>query len=231
VYEGGAAHRRRGSAPIDDSALVVVNNNSPRSGTRAGQGPRQRGSRESCLQAIIPAIIDSHTHLAGTRDALVDQLRPPGRTTGSPPRSASARTPGDLPFQVPGGDHPQRRALPTAGAASRCPEPGRTDIPYWITSEAEARKAVQELAVRKVDIVKIWVDDRNGAYKKLTPALYGAIIDEAHKHQLRVAAHIFALEDAKGCCAPASTASRTASATRTSTTSSWRCSSSARTSS
>jgi len=78
------------------------------------------------------------------------------------------------------------------------PEPGRTDIPYWITTEAEARKAVQELADRKVDIVKIWVDDRNGAYKKLTPALYGAIIDEAHKRNLRVAAHIFALEDAKG---------------------------------
>jgi len=69
---------------------------------------------------------------------------------------------------------------------------------YEVTTEAEARKAVQELAARKVDIVKIWVDDRNGAYKKLTPALYGAIIDEAHKHQLRVAAHIFTLEDAKG---------------------------------
>jgi imidazolonepropionase-like amidohydrolase len=35
-------------------------------------------------------------------------------------------------------------------------------------------------------------------YKKLTPAMYGAIIDEAHRHKLRVAAHIFALEDAKG---------------------------------
>ena len=35
-------------------------------------------------------------------------------------------------------------------------------------------------------------------YKKLTPALYGAIIDEAHKHNLRVTAHIFTLEDAKG---------------------------------
>ena len=57
---------------------------------------------------------------------------------------------------------------------------------------------MQELAARKVDIVKIWVDDRNGMYKKLTPALYGAIIDEAHKNGLRVIAHIFTLEDAKG---------------------------------
>jgi imidazolonepropionase-like amidohydrolase len=57
---------------------------------------------------------------------------------------------------------------------------------------------VDELAVQKVDIVKIWVDDRNGQYKKLTPELYGAVIDEAHKNKLRVTAHLFTLEDAKG---------------------------------
>jgi imidazolonepropionase-like amidohydrolase len=78
------------------------------------------------------------------------------------------------------------------------PEPGRTEAPYWVKTEAEARTAVQELAGRRVDLVKIWVDDRNGMYEKLTPVLYGAIIDEAHKHNLRVTAHIFTLEDAKG---------------------------------
>ena len=35
-------------------------------------------------------------------------------------------------------------------------------------------------------------------YEKVSPALYGAVIDEAHRHNLRVTAHIFALEDAKG---------------------------------
>jgi imidazolonepropionase-like amidohydrolase len=57
---------------------------------------------------------------------------------------------------------------------------------------------VQELAAQKVDIVKIWVDNRSGKYRKLTPEFYGAIVDEAHKHGLRVSAHIFDLEDAKG---------------------------------
>jgi imidazolonepropionase-like amidohydrolase len=57
---------------------------------------------------------------------------------------------------------------------------------------------VQELATQKVDIVKIWVDDRNGQYKKLTPDIYSAVIDEAHKNKLRVTAHLFTLEDAKG---------------------------------
>ena len=66
-----------------------------------------------------------------------------------------------------------------------------------MTTEAEARKAVEELAAKKVDIVKIWVDDRDGTVKKLPPAMYRANIDEAHARGLRVAAHIFYLADAK----------------------------------
>jgi imidazolonepropionase-like amidohydrolase len=65
-------------------------------------------------------------------------------------------------------------------------------------TEEEARAAVREEAAREVDIIKIWVDDRNGQYEKLSPALYTAIIDEAHKNGVRVTAHIFNLEDAKG---------------------------------
>src|SRR6266508_1054216 len=86
----------------------------------------------------------------------------------------------------------------SAGRGITMPEPGRITVPHWITTEAEGRKAVQELAAQKVDIVKIWVDTREGKYKKLTPEIYGAIIDEAHKQGLRVSAHIFDLEDAKG---------------------------------
>ena len=79
----------------------------------------------------------------------------------------------------------------SAGRGITMPEPGRTTVPYWVTSEAEARKAVEELAGHKVDIVKIWVDTRDGKYKKLTPEIYSAIIDEAHKRGLRVTAHDF----------------------------------------
>jgi imidazolonepropionase-like amidohydrolase len=57
---------------------------------------------------------------------------------------------------------------------------------------------VQELAQQRVDLVKIWVDDRNGQYEKLSPELSGAVIEEAHRHGLRVTAHVFSLEDAKG---------------------------------
>ena len=58
---------------------------------------------------------------------------------------------------------------------------------------------MQELAADKVDIVKIFVDDWTPRpNKKLTPAVYGALIDEAHKLGLRVTAHMRELEDAKG---------------------------------
>ena len=54
------------------------------------------------------------------------------------------------------------------------------------------------MATRHPDIIKIWVDDFFGATEpKMPPEIYGAVIDEAHKHGLRVAAHIFHLEDAK----------------------------------
>jgi imidazolonepropionase-like amidohydrolase len=69
-------------------------------------------------------------------------------------------------------------------------------IAYEITTEGEARWSVGELAGKKVDIVKIWVDDRNGRAPRLSPALYRAVIDEAHKRGLRVNAHVFYHTDA-----------------------------------
>src|SRR5678815_3934304 len=145
----------------------------------------------------MPAIVDTHTHLATERAALVDQLRRKAYFGVGAALSLGQDT-GDVAFQVRAETIPNAARFRTAGRGITLPEPGRTEAPYWVTTVAEARKAVQELAVRKVDIVKIWVDDRNGQYKKMTPDIYTAVIDEAHKNGLRVTAHIFNLEDAKG---------------------------------
>src|SRR5471030_951822 len=45
--------------------------------------------------------------------------------------------------------------------------------------------------------MKFWVDDDHGKLPKLTPDVYGAIIDEAHKNHLRTFCHMFTLEDSK----------------------------------
>ena len=62
---------------------------------------------------------------------------------------------------------------------------------------AEARSEVAQQATEKPDFIKVWVDDFWGQYPKLPPEIYGAIIDEAHKHSLRVAAHVYHLQDAR----------------------------------
>jgi imidazolonepropionase-like amidohydrolase len=77
-------------------------------------------------------------------------------------------------------------------------DPARNDVPYVVTTIEQARQAVQDLAPHRPDFVKIWVDDRNHTQKKLTPELFTAAIDEAHKYNLRTMAHVFDLEDAKG---------------------------------
>ena len=148
-------------------------------------------------KTVIPAIVDAHKHLAVTRDALVDQLQHLAYYGVGAAMSLGQDT-GDVAFQVRAENIPNAARLRTAGRGITGPEPGRTEAPFWVTSEAEVRKDVGEMAAKKVDIIKIWVDDRDHTVTKLSPELYRAAIDEAHKHHLRVIAHIFTLEDAKG---------------------------------
>lgn len=61
----------------------------------------------------------------------------------------------------------------------------------------EARQAVAKMAAAHTDLVKIWVDDLGGTVPKMDPAIWHAVIDEAHKRHLRVAAHIHDLADAQ----------------------------------
>jgi imidazolonepropionase-like amidohydrolase len=147
-------------------------------------------------KTVMPMLIDTHVHVSATSDGIVRDLRLRAYYGVSAALSLGTDT-----FEMFG---LRAQAIPgaarylSAGRGITMPEQGRTTVPYWITSEAGARKAVEELAANKVDIVKIWVDTRDGKYQKLTPELYGAVIDEAHKRGLRVTAHIFELADAKG---------------------------------
>jgi imidazolonepropionase-like amidohydrolase len=147
-------------------------------------------------KTVMPMIIDTHVHLSDTRDALIRDLRQ--RAYYGVSAALSMGTDGYGLLGMRNEVIPGAARFRSAGRGITMPEPGRTTVPYWITTAAEGRKAVEEISAHKADIVKIWVDSRNGKYKKLTPELYGAVIDEAHKRGLRVTAHIFELEDAKG---------------------------------
>jgi imidazolonepropionase-like amidohydrolase len=199
VFEGARLIVGDGSAPIENGAFLVEGNRITSVGRTAGELKVPAGVTRVSLagKTVMPAIIDTHTHMGETREAVVDLLRRKA-AFGVAAVLSLGTDPGDFAFKLREERIPGAALLFTAGRGITMPEPGRTEVPYWVTTTAEARKAVQELAARKVDIVKIWVDDRNGKYKKLTPDLYGAVIDEAHKHQLRVTVHVYYLDDAKG---------------------------------
>jgi imidazolonepropionase-like amidohydrolase len=198
VFEGARVIIGDGRAPIENATIVVDGARIAQVGRAADVKAPAGATRVSLTgKTVMPAIIDTHVHLSQEREALLQDLRRRPYFGVSAAMSLGQDV-GELPFQVRAQTLPGTARFFTAGRGITAPEPGRTTAPYWITTAAEGRKAVQELAAQKVDIVKVWVDDRNGQFKKLTPDLYGAVIDEAHKNKLRVTAHLFTLEDAKG---------------------------------
>ena len=148
-------------------------------------------------KTVMPAIVNAHIHLDPERDARTGLLQHMAYYGASLVVSLG-HDEGDAPFEMRDEIVPDGARSQTAGRGITTPEPGRSEVPYWVTTEEEARDAVRELAAQQVDIVKIWVDDRGGQYERLSPELYGAVIDEAHANSLRVTAHMFRLEDAKG---------------------------------
>ncbi|MBO0750708.1 MAG: amidohydrolase family protein [Bradyrhizobiaceae bacterium] len=85
-------------------------------------------------------------------------------------------------------------AWPGSGAQG---DPSRMDVAYPVTTPEEARAAVRDYVRIKPAFIKIWVDDRAGRIKTLTPPLYGAILDEAHKFGVPVGVHNVSQADAK----------------------------------
>ena len=197
VFEGARLIVGDDSEPIEDAAFIVEEDRITAIGQRGELDVPAGAARVDLTgKTVMPALIDTHKHVAGDREALVDQLQQMAYYGIGVAMSLGRDF--DLAFQVREEMIPNAARLRTAGLGITTPEPGRSEDPYWITNEEEGRTAVRELAEKRVDLVKIWVDDRNGQFEKMSPAQYGAIIDEAHQHNLRVTAHIFALEDAKG---------------------------------
>jgi imidazolonepropionase-like amidohydrolase len=81
------------------------------------------------------------------------------------------------------------------------PFPLFEDQMYRPTSAEEARAEVRESAARHPDIIKLWVDDLFGTAPKMSADIFEAITDEAHRNGLKVAAHMFYLDDAKALVA------------------------------
>jgi imidazolonepropionase-like amidohydrolase len=187
-----------GDGRVIENATIVVSGDRIAAVGAAGQVQVPAGAARQNLagKTVMPMLIDAHVHLSPARDALVRDLR--RRAWYGVSAAASMGTDNYDLLAIRQEAIPGAARYLSAGRGITMPEPGRITTPHWINNEDEGRKAIRELAQHKVDIVKIWVDDRGGRFKKLSPDIYGAIIDEAHRHGLRVAAHIFTMEDGKG---------------------------------
>src|SRR5215471_13226122 len=215
VYEGARLVDGNGGAAIEDSAFVVADGRFAQIGRKGGlRVPADASHVDLTGKTVMPALVDAHAHLGYrkgttfsadnfTRENIVDQLNR-FEYWGVSGVLSTGTDIGDLIFQLrTATNSPSYKgtllrtawrglAPPNAG-----PFPPMRAAPFGVTSESDARADVRELAARKVDFVKIWVDDRNGTLPKLSPAIYRAVIDEAHKNNLRVIAHVVTLADVK----------------------------------
>ena len=166
--------------------------------TEVGRGPAAPTNARIVNLAgkfVVPGFVVAHAHVSD-----VQGLKPRAYTDENTRRQLGlyARYGITSVFSL-GGEQAPAFALRDAQDAA---PPGRARI--FVAGDVitgrtpdEARQAVAKVAALKPDIIKIRVDDNLGTAVKMTPDVYRAVIDEAHKRNLRVAAHIFYLDDAK----------------------------------
>jgi len=70
-------------------------------------------------------------------------------------------------------------------------------VTFMVENPADVAKDMDELARKKPDYVKMWVDDNLGHAKHMPSEVAKAIIDDARQHHLRALAHIFYYDDAR----------------------------------
>ena len=216
VIDGAQIWDGTGNPPVQDAILVVKDDRIEAVGARGAVSvPAGAKTVSGKGKTLIPGLINMHGHLGMTKglkmapenyskENILAQLKQYARygvTT-----VLSLGTDFEPMFELRGPARAEEAPRATVFTAGRgftgkhgypAVLPGNAGIPREVDSLEEVKAQVEELAKQKVDMVKIWVDDHLGRYPKIRPELYRAIIEEAHKHNLRVMAHLFYLEDAK----------------------------------
>ena len=188
-----------GGPPIDDAIIVIRGTKIQAAGPRS-HTPVPKGGEiiDGTGKVIIPGLIDLHCHYFGDRPQVERAFRTQlyfgvttARSIGVDPAETLA-----VFADAQAGKIPAPR-LYTAGLGFTHPEghPVEQPIVNRPATEEEARNMVRELAVQKVDFVKMWVESKNGTVPKITAEIRVAVVQEAAKHDIPSVAHISDEED------------------------------------
>jgi imidazolonepropionase-like amidohydrolase len=216
VYKNFTLIDGNGKAPVANAAMIVDNGRIKWVGTSANlKAPAGSNTIDLTGKFVMPGIINLHGHLGNVVDLTQD---PKNFTRANVEKNLktyatygvtsmlSMGSDQELVFQMRAEQRSRRPTTTRIFTAGRgftglggypTTVPGMKGVPYEVTNATEIAKDVNELAGKKADIVKIWVDDHLGRERKIPIDLSASIISEAHKHNLKVAAHIFYLEDAR----------------------------------
>ena len=201
-----------GRAPLSQAAMVIDNGRvswiGPVSQLKAPQGA---DTTDLSGKFVIPGIIDAHVHLGATID-LVQDAKNQTRENLEKNLQAYASygvttvlslgTDPDVIFQIRAAQRAGRPAFArvyTAGQGFvyKNGYGGLAGVNKQVSGIAEIEPEVAAQAAKKVDVIKLWMDDELGNYPKMPYEMSQAIIASAHRHGLRTLAHVFYLADAK----------------------------------
>ncbi len=204
----------RGGAVIQRTDLFIQH------GRIAAIGPDQikKGAMviELAGKTIMPSLISTHTHIGTlkglsnkpanyTRENILAQLKKyEDYGVGNLLVMGSDRP---MMFEKGLRDSSVRELLPGAiihsagygfGVPEGAPPVGFAfDVIYRPSKPEQVAAEMDSLVKIKPDLVKLWLDDFGGQFKKMDRSVYKEIIFQAHKRGLRVAAHVYYLGDAR----------------------------------
>src|SRR5688500_1805110 len=182
-----------GAAPIANATVLISNGRIERIGPAASLKIPAGATRVDVAgKTIIPGLVNAHGHLGHgdsklpLYDQIIQQLQLYPRFGVTTVYALGDDGVQSVRVSEENNNGPLTRArvFVSGGRATAA------------TAE-EARKAIADRHALRVNIIKTGIGEGNNG-NDMRPDVYAALIDEAHKRKLRVAAHLVNLADAKG---------------------------------
>ena len=182
-----------GAAPIANATILISNGRIDRVGPSASlKIPAGAARVDVAGKTIIPGLVNAHGHLGHgdntlpVYDQIIQQLQLYPRFGVTTVYALGDDGVQSVRVSEENNKGPLTRArLFVSGARATAG-----------TAE-EARKTIADRHALRVNIIKTGIGEGNSG-DNMQPEVYAALIDEAHKRKLRVAAHLVTLEHAKG---------------------------------